>query len=351
MAGPLHMLPLHDGGVGATMNAPLIVEDVIRDLQKRFGKPTTFGHSRLLQFGSLLACSVNYSKLLRGQKFFFGLAKEVADPKFHYPTTVQGNFVVLVCGSPDQVLVIPRSIILEMLKGVPTRKLDVFCENDAFILQTTQHPKLNVTEFLNTFPKSDSRDTSDSSSEIDAARTNRTHVKMQWALIQLGRAEGCSVWVPPPDRNLSYERKPLRSNTIDKLPNFGFEENTRRIVHNIDVLWLRKNVIMKAFEIEATTLIYSGLLRLNDLVLAQPNNHVALYIVSDQKRRQHVFNQLIRPSFHQLIPKCEFVSFDFVEKQLGRLAPLQLDPTIRVSGLMGGERFELPEQYVYPTGV
>src|SRR5437867_4447311 len=189
------------------MNAPLIVEDVIRNLQQRFGKPTTFGHSRLLKFGSALACSINYSKLLRGQKFFFGLAKEVVDPKIKYPDTTHGDFVLLVCGSADLVLVIPRAIILEMLTNVPTRKVDVFCENNAYILQTTRHPKLNVTEFLNTFPKSERCEEDGSDSNLDPKHANRTHVKMQWALIQLGRAEGCSVWVPPNDRNLSYERK------------------------------------------------------------------------------------------------------------------------------------------------
>ena len=110
-------------------------------------------------------------------------------------------------------------------------------------------------------------------------------------------------------------------------------------------------MILKAFEIEATTLIYSGLLRLNDLVLAQPNNQIALYIVSGQRRRQHVFNQLIRPSFHQLIPRCEFLPFESVDQQIGRLVPLQTQVGVRVSGLVRGERFRLPDHYVYPTGV
>src|SRR5216117_2762692 len=83
---------------------------------------------------------------------FFDLAKEVVDPKIKFHATAHGDFVLLVCGAADQVLVIPRFIILEMLTNVPTRKLDVFCENNAYILQTTRHPKLNVTEFLNAFP-------------------------------------------------------------------------------------------------------------------------------------------------------------------------------------------------------
>lgn len=69
-------------------------------------------------------------------------------------------------------------------------------------------------------------------------------------MIQLGRVEGCSVWVPPNDRGLSYRRKPFAGQTLARLPNFGFEESSRRIVENIDVLWMNRNVIMKAFEIE-----------------------------------------------------------------------------------------------------
>lgn len=285
------------------MNAPILIEDVIAVMQKRYGKAIPFGHSRLTQFGSDFACSINYSKLLGGHKYFFGLAKEVVDPKYAYPETKLGDFVLLVCGSADNVLVLSRSLVLEIMSGVPTRKIDVFYENGAYILQTTKHPKLNVTEFINAFP-SPQRMQQEVEKSQEAKEPDRIHVRMQWALIHLGRAEGCSIWVPPNDRNLSYRKQSFAGLTLDKLPNFGFEENTRRIVQNIDVLWLNRNVILKAFEIESTTVIYSGLLRLNDLVLAQPNNQIDLYIVASRTRRGSVYNQLVRPSFHQLIHQC-----------------------------------------------
>ena len=139
--------------------------------------------------------------------------------------------------------------------------------------------------------------------------------------------------------------------TLDRLPNFGFEENTRRIVHNIDVLWLTKNVIRKAFEVESTTSIYSGLLRLNDLVLAQPNNQIQLFIVADRRRRDRVFNQLLRPSFQELAPQCELLSFDAVEEAINRIESLKLGKSGRVSGLLEGEKFTIPDRYIYPSGV
>jgi hypothetical protein len=136
---------------------------------------------------------------------------------------------------------------------------------------------------------------------------------------------------------------------LSRLPNFGFEENSRRIVQNIDVLWLKKNVIRKAFEIESTTSIYSGLLRLNDLVLAQPNNQIDLYVVASSKRRPKLNEQLIRPSFQTLLPVCRFVSFESIEEQMKHLETFPVESGARVTGLISGETFEIPEHFVYPA--
>ncbi len=96
-------------------------------------------------------------------------------------------------------------------------------------------------------------------------------------------------------------------------------------------------------------MIYSGLLRLNDLVLSQPNNQIDLYVVAAMARRDRVYAQLTRPSFRQLLPRCQFVTFELVEEQVKRLDALAIDDGTRVTGLIRGERFALSEHYVYPT--
>ena len=108
---------------------------------------------------------------------------------------------------------------------------------------------------------------------------------------------------------------------------------------------------MKAFEIESSTVIYSGLLRLNDLVLSQPNNQIDLFIVASRSKRQKLINQLIRPSFQCLIEKCGFFAFEDVEKQWKKIEEIPVDQGVRVTGLVKGERFSLPERYVYPAEV
>ena len=332
--------------LGAPATAP--TAEVQTVLRRRYGPAQRVGKSRLLRFGSALTCSINYSKLL-GNKYFFGLARDVVDKTTPYPATDLGDFVLLVCGSPDHVLVLPRRLVLDAMSNVPTRRLDVFVEDGSYILQTTKHPKIDVTGYLNAYPSY--AGVGELGDPEEDGSPDRRHVKIQWALIRLGMAEGCTVWVPPGDRHLAYDRERFASLTLDRLPHFGFDENARRIVVNIDVLWLQRNVISKAFEIESTTSIYSGLLRLNDLVLAQPNNQIDLYLAADRSRRGRVRTQLLRPSFHHLINKCQFVPFDHIEDQIARLHSFPIEAGARITGLIQGEHFSLPEHYVYPANV
>jgi len=63
------------------------------------------------------------------------------------------------------------------------------------------------------------------------------------------------------------------------------------------VLWLDGDAIVAAFEIESTTSIYSGLLRMADLLSMQPNLNIPLYLVAPDERRQKVFTESTgRPS-------------------------------------------------------
>jgi hypothetical protein len=330
------------------MNASVVIDDLVADLQRRYGRSARLGKSRMFAFGRAMTCSINYSKMLRGDKYFFGLARGVTDPSLSYPETAFGDFVLLVCGSIQNVLVLPRRIVLQAMAGVTTRRLDIFREGDTYVLQTTGHPKLDVTDFINAYPKMQKATIEEGQkSELDPA--DRVHVRIQWELIRLGRAEGCSVWVPPLERNLAYQRKRFDQETLDRLPRFGFDENTRRIVENIDVLWLSRNVIRKAFEIESTTMIYSGLLRLNDLVLAQPNNRIDLYIAASRARRSRVEAQLMRPTFQPLLEKCRFIPFEILEAQVARLD--EFPAGVKVSGLIEGEQFSLPEHHIYPANI
>ena len=63
------------------------------------------------------------------------------------------------------------------------------------------------------------------------------------------------------------------------------------------MLWLKGNSIVAAFEVECTTAVYSGLLRMSDLMALQPNLNIKLYIVAPEERRAKVEQEILRPTF------------------------------------------------------
>jgi hypothetical protein len=88
-------------------------------------------------------------------------------------------------------------------------------------------------------------------------------------------------------------------------------------IEQIDILWLKKRSIMRAFEVEHTTAVYSGLLRMADLLALQPNMDIRLHIVAPDERREKVFHEMLRPVFSLLergpmAASCSFISYDSV---------------------------------------
>lgn len=57
---------------------------------------------------------------------------------------------------------------------------------------------------------------------------------------------------------------------------------------------------MRAFEVEHTTSVYSGILRMADLLALQPNMDIRLHIVAPGAKREKVFQEIRRPVFSLL---------------------------------------------------
>jgi len=150
-----------------------------------------------------------------------------------------------------------------------------------------------------------------------------SHTEIQWLLLKLGNDMGLDVWVARNDRGRIFGGHAFAalSRLRADLP-LQFDEATNRTIELIDVLWLRKNAIVAAFEIESTTSIYSGLLRMSDLLSMQPNLNIPLYLVAPAERRNKVLSEVIRPTFSRLSPPlkevCRFMSFSVLRDQLPR---------------------------------
>src|SRR5918992_5311579 len=93
--------------------------------------------------------------------------------------------------------------------------------------------------------------------------------------------------------------KDRSQNLLERLP-LNYDDTTLRTIEQIDVLWLKGRSIRRAFEVEHTTSIYSGILRMADLLALQPNMDIRLHIVAPDERREKVFAEITRPVFSLL---------------------------------------------------
>jgi hypothetical protein len=153
----------------------------------------------------------------------------------------------------------------------------------------------------------------------------KEHTEIQWNLLKLGSDMGFDLWVARNDRNKRWDGN--RFTDLKKLKTempLQFDDATNRTIELIDVLWLRGNVIVAAFEVESTTSIYSGLLRMSDLVTMQPNIKIPLYLVAPDDRREKVMTEVNRPTFSRLSPPlseiCRFISFSTLKEQVGAVS-------------------------------
>ena len=138
------------------------------------------------------------------------------------------------------------------------------------------------------------------------------HTRVQWQLAKLGAALNCQVWIASNDHSRSHNGQRLGELSVAALPNLGMDDDTRGIISLIDVIWLRGKKVVAAFEIESTTSIFSGILRLSDLLAVAPNVSFPLYLVVPAERAAAVRKQLCRETFRALdLPdRCRYFTFE-----------------------------------------
>ena len=147
------------------------------------------------------------------------------------------------------------------------------------------------------------------------------HTEIQYLLVKLGADMGFDVHVASNDQSRVWKGHRLGDmpRRREHLPQ-QFDPVTNRTIELIDVLWLDGNAIVAAFEIESTTSIFSGLLRMSDLLARQPNISVPLFLVAPDERREQVVRQVNRPTFERMKPPlvdvCRYISFEGLREAL-----------------------------------
>lgn len=161
----------------------------------------------------------------------------------------------------------------------------------------------------------------DQSAGTSDAAEGPTHTEIQWRLLDLGSQMGLDVWAPKRDRGRLWGAHRVGDvpRLRDRLP-AQFDENTNRVIEEIDVLWLQGQSIVAAFEVEHSTSIFSGLLRMCDLLTMQPNIAIKLYIAGPTERQSKFENEVARPTFaargRPLHALCRFLPYSSLCERL-----------------------------------
>ncbi len=203
-------------------------------------------------------------------------------------------------------------------------------------------------------PEPEPTEAEDSPRLVEVAAGETRHTEMQWELLQLGSAMGLDVWVASNDRGRAWRGEQLAKTPrlVNELPKV-FNEVTNRTIELIDVLWLKGNSIHAAFEVEATTNVYSGLLRMSDLLALQPNLNINLFIVAPETRREKVRQEILRPTFQwrdrPLSSVCGYLPFSTVKEQAEGIRRLNLAASLKPDFLTAHAEYFGRSSNVEPT--
>jgi len=146
-------------------------------------------------------------------------------------------------------------------------------------------------------------------------RESNLHARMQAHLLKVGRTLGYQTWVARNDRQAidCHHGGKLGEQTLNQLPDLGLAPDVRNTVELIDALWLKEDRVICAFEVEKSTSIYSGILRLQDLSRSLTAPGPSLYLVAPDEREGEVRAQLTRPAFRDLANKPALIAFSDLE--------------------------------------
>jgi hypothetical protein len=207
----------------------------------------------------------------------------------------------------------------DLTKDNPSEVMDFYMPKYRERWAPEQKVKTPEGEVIVTVPDDDDEGDEEEAAVEEKAPEARQSIQMQAKLAEIGAIMGYRVWVPTADRSRVREiAQDYQAAFIeDHLP-LSYDMTTVATIERIDVLWLDGRSIVRAFEVEDKTAVYSGLLRMADLLALIPNMDVRLHIVAPDERREKVFSELQRPVFSlvnrtPLSRRCTFISYDSVQ--------------------------------------
>lgn len=295
---------------------PTLKDSLIDDLTRRFGSITKLSRTQsLYELGQGKArIYIRYSKVHNRSQTFFGLRRDDL-------RQLEGRqaFICFLWDGQPEPLFVPflqfEEVFAEIQPAADGQyKVQIYLRDDATILYIARAGRFNVESYLGWLQLDEAM------AGVDVCPP-LSHPQVQTLLGAIGTAKDFDVWVPLNDRPALDWTLAGQYSLATQLPP-GFE-TVQSILQEIDVVWVKRGSpgLAAVYEVEHSTPIYSGLLRLNDVRLANPQID-RLTVVSNELRRSAFVRQLNRPTFQasSLSTVCTFLDYGEVYDWYRRLA-------------------------------
>jgi type II restriction enzyme len=145
----------------------------------------------------------------------------------------------------------------------------------------------------------------------DDKHEENLHSEMQYHLLKIGSALGYDVICANNDKSKSFNGSSFSFLGLPAFPLMNTDKDTQNTIKLIDILWYQKGTgnIIGAFEVEKSTSIYSGILRLTDLAYSIADGEKVFYLIIPDKREKDVRMQLSRPSIKNIKVPINYILF------------------------------------------
>jgi len=142
------------------------------------------------------------------------------------------------------------------------------------------------------------------------------HTEMQYHLLKIGDALGYDVISASNDRSRCHQGNNFSFISLANFPDIAVDKDTKSTIALIDVIWFEKgtNKIAGAFEVEKSTSIYSGILRLTDLHCSFPEDPSSLFLIIPDSREKELVMQLSRPAITRNKIEIHYLLFTDLRK-------------------------------------
>ena len=209
-----------------------------------------------------------------------------------------------VCGGPKSILIVPTAVIAaikENLATTPEQYKLVISDGQLLFPQWAKEKPLDLRPYLNAFHVFEKDRSKEKNLPLSESTKGCGHSEIQGMLLEIGNIRGFETYCP--DRSGLFGNRPLGS--IASLPKLPLIPGIPpRVAGKVDVIWFREEFPVDAFEVELSTGIWSGLVRLGEFSRLSTHLHV---ITGDESGSE--FDRKIGPYvFRHLVNRCNRTS-------------------------------------------